>query len=88
MASDGSVAETRGYANACVDLDVPELPAGQRAEPLALIHQLDPLPTEIHAFLSIWTGRPLVVAAGDPQRMFGVGPSGMGELPRETTAGR
>ena len=48
---------------------------------------MDPLPTEIHAFLSAWTGRPLVVVAGDPQRLFGVTPAGMGELPREN-AGR
>lgn len=88
VAADGSIAETRGYANACADLEAPELPAGQRPAPLAIVHLLDPLPTEIHAFLSVWTGRPLIVAAGDPQRLFGVSPGGMGELPREGTAGR
>ena len=36
-------------------------PGGGRA-PIAVTHLLgDPLPTEIHVFLSIWTGRPLVV---------------------------
>lgn len=83
VAADGSVTATRGYANACADLEAPEVPTGQRPAPLAIVHLLDPLPTEIHAFLSIWTQRPLVVAAGDPQRLFGVTSEGMGELPRE-----
>jgi hypothetical protein len=86
VAADGSVAETRGYTNACVDLEAPEVPAGQRPAPLGITHLLDPLPTEIHAFLSIWTQRPLVVVAGDPQRFFGVTAEGMGELPRENVA--
>lgn len=83
VAADGSVAETRGYTNACVDLDVPDLPAGQRPPPLAITHLLDPLPTELHAFLSIWTQRPLVVVAGDPQRLFQVTGQGIAEVPRE-----
>lgn len=81
VAADGSVAESRGYAGNCLDLEVPELAAGARPEPLAITHTMDPLPTEIHAFLSVWTGRPLVVVAGDPQRLIGVTPQGMGELP-------
>lgn len=70
VAADGSVTETRGFTNACVDLNAPATPQGQRPRPLAVTHLLDPLPTEIHAYLSLWTGRPLVVVAGDPQRLF------------------
>ena len=29
-------------------------------------------PTELHVFLSIWSRHPLVVAAGEPRRMFAV----------------
>ena len=50
--------------------------------PVAVTHLLDPLPTEIHVFLSIWTGHPLVVVAGDPQRLFAVTPDRIAEIPR------
>ncbi len=43
---------------------------------------MDPLPTEIHVFLSILTGRPLVVVADDPQRLFQVTGEGIAEIPR------
>ena len=47
---------------------------------------MDPLPTEIHVFLSIWTQRPLVVVAGDPQRLFQVTAEGIAEVPRDSGA--
>jgi hypothetical protein len=47
-----------------------------------LTHLLDPLPNEMHVFLSAWTGHPLVVVAGDPQRLFAVTPEGIAEVPR------
>ncbi len=80
VAADGTVTASRGYTNACLDLAVPELPAGARPAPLAITHLLDPLPTEIHVFLALWTGRPLVVVADDPQRLFGVTGEGIGEI--------
>ena len=82
IAADGSIASTRGYTNACLDLAVPDLASGARARPLAITHLLDPMPTEIHAFLAIWTGRPLVVIADDPQRLFAVTGEGIAEVPR------
>ena len=66
VAADGSVAASRGFTNACLDAAVAEPAAGARPAPIAVTHLLGPLPTEIHVFLSIWTGHPLVVVAGDP----------------------
>jgi len=82
IAADGSVAASRGFTNACLDANVAAPAAGARPEPIAVTHLLDPLPTEVHVFLSIWTGHPLVVVAGDPQRLFAVTPDRIAEIPR------
>ena len=83
VAPDGSVAANRGYASACVNVNVPEPAAGARPAPVGITHLMDPLPQDIHAFLSAWTGHPLLVVAGDPQRVFAVTPDGIAEVPRE-----
>jgi hypothetical protein len=82
IAADGSVAATRSFTNACLETAVAEPAAGARPAPIAVTHLLDPLPQEIHVFLSIWTGHPLVVVAGDPQRLFAVTPDRIAEVPR------
>jgi hypothetical protein len=82
VASDGSVVSTRGFTNACVNVAAAEPTPGVIPRPIAVTHLLDPLPTEIHAFLSLWTGHPLLVVAGDPQRLFAVTGEGIGEVPR------
>jgi hypothetical protein len=82
VAADGTIAAARGFTNACLDVAVADPAAGAQPAPLAVTHLLDPLPTEIHVFLSIWTGHPLVVVAGDPQRLFAVTPERIAEIPR------
>lgn len=82
IAADGSVAATRSFTNACLDTAVAEPQPGTRPAPIAVTHLLDPLPQEIHVFLSMWTGHPLVVVAGDPQRLFAVTPDRIAEVPR------
>jgi hypothetical protein len=72
IAPDGSVASSTALAAACGDLVVPDVAAGQEAHPLPVTDQADPLPTELHVFLSIWTNHPLVVATGEPRRLFAV----------------
>jgi hypothetical protein len=72
IARDGSVVASVSLAAACADLAVPETAAGQQAHPLPITDAADPLPTELHVFLSIWTNHPLVVAAGEPRRLFAV----------------
>ena len=72
IAPDGSVVASTVLAATCADLNVPETTAGQEAHPLPITDESDPLPSELHVFLSIWTSHPLVVAAGDPRRLFAV----------------
>lgn len=66
VAADGTVSDTHGFGGACADLTLPEVPAGQAPPPVALTDTADPLPTELHVFTAITTGRPLIVTAGDP----------------------
>ena len=70
VAADGSVGETRGFTNACVDVAAAPVAAGQQPQPLAVTHLLDPMPTEIHMFLAQITGHPLMVVTGEPQRVW------------------
>jgi hypothetical protein len=82
IAPDGSVASTRRYTAACVDTTVTDPAPGAHPAPIAVTHLMDPLPQDIHVFLSAWTGHPLLVVAGDPQRLFAVTPEGIAEVPR------
>ncbi|HYI64632.1 MAG TPA: hypothetical protein VEW71_07080 [Allosphingosinicella sp.] len=82
VAADGSVIASRGFTNACLEVAAAPPAAGAQPAPVAVTHLLDPLPTEIHVFLAIWTGHPLVVVAGDPQRLFAVTPDRIAEIPR------
>jgi hypothetical protein len=79
---DGSIAATRGFTNSCLDVATVDPAPGAQPEPIAVTHLLDPLPTEVHVFLAIWTRHPLVVVAGDPQRLFAVTDDRIAEIPR------
>jgi hypothetical protein len=72
VAPDGTVSSTRAFTNRCLDLEVPVELDGARPRPLGVTHLLDPLPTEIHVFLSLWMNRPLLVATGDPERLWSI----------------
>jgi len=73
VAPDGTIASTRAFANRCLDLEAAAPAPGTAGAPIAVTHHLDPLPTEIHVFLSLWSGRPLLVATGDPERVWAIG---------------
>lgn len=88
VAPDGSIADTRGYTNACLNATVTPPAAGAPPAPITVTHLLDDLPQDIHAFISAWTGHPVIVVAGEPQRLFAVTPEGIAEIPRETPARR
>lgn len=82
VAADGSVAEdvTLG-GETCADLTIAAVPAGERPRPLQVNAAGMPLPNELHVFLSLWTQRPIVVAAGtDTVRLWGVTGEGIAEL--------
>ena len=70
VAADGSIASTRAFTNRCLDLEPAIDLAGTQPRPIAVTHLLDPLPTEIHVFLSLWMNRPLLVATGNPDRLW------------------
>lgn len=62
IAADGSVSEAVPLAAGCRDAVVPDVPEGQRAQPLEVTHA-GPVPTEVHVFLSLTASRPVLVAA-------------------------
>jgi hypothetical protein len=66
VGSTGMIGNSRAFTNSCLDLTVGAPPAaGTQPTPLAVTHLLDPLPTEIHIFTSLRTGRPLLVATSE-----------------------
>jgi hypothetical protein len=72
VAADGTVASVRDFARACVDIEAPAVAPGARPAPVGVTHHLDPLPTEIHVLLALWMNRPLLVATGEPERVWAV----------------
>jgi hypothetical protein len=84
VAPDGSIVDTRAYTRACLSTTVTDPAAGARPAPITITHLMDDMPQDIHAFISAWTGHPLIVVAGDPQRLFAVTPDGIAEIPPET----
>lgn len=71
LSSAGEIVSQREFTRSCLNM-----PADQarrsRAVALAVTHLLDPVPTEIHVFLSIWTGMPVFVGTGEPRRIWNV----------------
>lgn len=66
---------------ACGDLALPAVTAGQPSRPLVINARDAAMPNEAHVFLSLWTGRRVVVATGTDQvRLWGVTGEGIGEL--------
>jgi hypothetical protein len=82
VAADGTVSASRAFTSACLDAAVADPPAGQPPAPIPVTDEADPLPTEIHVFLTMWSGHPLVVVAGDPARPFAVTPERIEEVAR------
>lgn len=66
LSAEGEILAQRAFTNSCLTMS-DRLPAGAEGEAvgLSVTHLLDPIPTEIHVFLSIWMGLPLYVGAGD-----------------------
>lgn len=81
VAADGSIAQTTPLAGECADLALPPVPRGERPRPVVVNARNALLPNELHVFLSLWSGRPVVVATGtDAVRLWGVTAEGIGEL--------
>ena len=83
VAADGTVGQTAALGGECDDIELPTVATGERARPLVVNDRAAELPNELHVFLSLWTGRPVVVATGtDAVRLWGVSGQAIGELPQ------
>jgi hypothetical protein len=73
IAADGRIQSVRKFTTACLNMEKPR-GGGRRGQPVALLvtHLLDPVPTEIHVFMSLSAGMPLFVGAGDPPQLWAV----------------
>lgn len=87
VAADGTVGAIRNFSNRCLDLEVPVALAGTQPRPLAVTHLTDSLPTEIHVFLSLWMNRPLLVATGNPDRLWTISRGRIGIVGAAATTG-
>jgi hypothetical protein len=68
VGADGKIVSTRPFTKSCINMSPP--PATNSSQPAALMltHLLDPTPTEIHVFMSIWTRFPIFVATGEGKK--------------------
>jgi len=63
IGADDRVVSQRAFTNSCLNM-TREAPGGGNVAALTITHLLDPVPTEIHVFMSIWVGLPLFVGIG------------------------
>lgn len=71
----GTLLSQRAFTNSCLNLSNQPAPDTRRNERLAgllVTHVLDPIPTEIHVFMAISSGFPVIVVTNDPQRFWNV----------------
>jgi hypothetical protein len=85
---DGRLLSVRKFTNSCLNMEPPK--GGRRGEPAALFvtHLLDPIPTEIHVFLSLSARQPVIVVIGDPPRVWMVTGDGISEMPMPAESAR
>jgi len=60
IGADGKVAATRDFTRSCAAMEKPA-----NAAMAFITHLLDPHPTEIHVYLSLWMGKPVAVGTGE-----------------------
>ena len=65
---DGAIVSQRAFARSCLEMPVPK---GQQPMAMAVMHLLDPIPTEIHVFNVYASGIPVIVIA-QGQRMYAI----------------
>lgn len=78
ISADGErLLRQRPFSRACIDLD-----NDPKAAAMMLTHLLDPLPTEIHVFVSLFADKPLYIGIADNRSLWAV-ESGKLRLVRE-----
>ena len=84
VAADGTAGETVALAPECADVRLTAVAEGERPRPVVVNAREAELPDELHVFLSLWAGRPLVVATGtEAVRLWGVTGQSIGQLLQE-----
>lgn len=71
----GALLSQRQFTNSCLNLSnqaAPDKPREERLVGLVVTHLRDPIPTEIHVFMSIWTELPVTVSTAAPHRVWQV----------------
>ena len=68
----GALLSQRRFTNSCLDMSNRPPAGSSEVAGLVVTHLLDPIPTEIHVFLSIWMNIPVFVSTGDPHRVWEV----------------
>jgi len=65
VGADGTVQSSRQFTKACMDLELPP-------DTVAIMmgDMLDPVPSELHVYLSQWTRRPIYVVAREPEQLW------------------
>ncbi|WP_421569430.1 hypothetical protein [Stenotrophomonas sp. PD6] len=63
--ADGKITASRGFTRSCIQLD--RAPPAQRTELVGMMvtHLLDPTPTEVHVYWSLWARTPMFVGTGE-----------------------
>ena len=61
VGADGKVQSKRKFTNSCLNMSTADLPDGAEMAAPMVTHLLDPLPTEIHVFMSLTMGKPVGV---------------------------
>lgn len=61
----GKITASRGFTRSCIQLD--RAPPAQRTTVVGMMitHLLDPTPTEVHVYWSLWSRTPMFVATGE-----------------------
>jgi hypothetical protein len=69
---DGRIAFSRAFTRSCLTLGTGGDAQGAKPVGLAVSHLLDPTPTEIHVYLSLWAHIPVYVGTQSPTRVWAV----------------
>ncbi len=71
----GALLSQRAFTNSCLNLSTrppSDLSASEQLAGLVVTHLLDPIPTEVHVFMAIWTELPVTVSTAEPHRIWEV----------------
>jgi hypothetical protein len=60
--ADGRITASRGFTRSCIQLSRAPSTRGAKVVGMMVTHLLDPTPTEVHVYWSLWARTPMFVA--------------------------